>query len=107
MESHRRIQSRLSAERGQNGLRSFSFNNASDGFRLDGFYVGSVSEFRIRHDGGGIRIHQHHFIALFLQSFDRLSARIIKLAGLSDDNGAATDDENFFNVRSFWHSLNP
>ena len=61
--------------------------------RLD---VSHIGHFRVGHDGGGIGVHQHHFIAFFTQSFTSLRARIVKLTRLTDDNRPCAYDQNGF-----------
>ena len=66
-----------------------------DAERLD---VGPVGQVRIGHDGGRIRIDQHHFIAVRAQRFAGLRAGIIELAGLADDDRPGADDQNAMEI---------
>src|SRR5262249_22709134 len=70
------------------------------GDRLD---VRSIRRFGIGHDRSGIGIHQDDVVPFFAQSFACLSAAIIKLARLADDDGAGADEEYFSQVGAFWH----
>src|SRR5580704_1709539 len=97
------IESCLAANRGQERVGLFAgkdFLQIFLGQRLD---VGAVSQLRIGHDRGRIGIDQNDFVALGAQSFASLGAGIIKFASLADDDRARADDQNFLDVRTFWH----
>ena len=103
--SHRRVQTRLTANGRQKCIGPFPGNNFRHRLRRDGFHIGPIRHFRVRHDGRRIAVDQHNLITLFLQSLAGLCAGIIELAGLADDNGTGADDQDFFQVISFWHGL--
>ena len=67
-------------------LAADHFCGELDAQRLD---ISAVGQIRIGHDGGRIRIDQHHFIAVGAQRLARLRAGIIEFAGLADDDRAA------------------
>ncbi len=48
----------------------------------------------VGHDGGRVGIDQDHFNSFFPKASGRLGTGIIKLARLTYDDGAATDDKN-------------
>ena len=52
--------------------------------RLD---IGRICGARVGHDGGGVRVDQHHAIAFLAQRLARLHPGIIELAPLANDNG--------------------
>ena len=68
--------------------------------RLD---VGAVGQAGISHDGGGVAVDQHDPIALVAQHLAGLGSRVVELAGLADDDGAASDDEDGLDVGSLGH----
>ena len=70
---------------------------------IDRLDVDGVGALRVSHDGRRIGVHQDDPIALFFQSLTRLSSRIIELAGLTDDDGAGTDDEDAVEVGTLGH----
>ena len=45
----------------------------------------------VGHDGGRVRVRQHHFVALRLERLAGLCAGVIELRGLPDDNGPGTE----------------
>ena len=63
--------------------------------RLD---VGAVGRLRIGHDGGRVRVRQHHFVALGLERLAGLRAGVIKLRRLPDDDGAGAEDRGSFEM---------
>lgn len=103
MQIHGQIQRCLTAHCRKDGIRLFLLDDGGDVFRCDGFDVGSVRQIRIRHDGGGIGIHQDDPVALFLQCPRGLSTGIVEFARLPDDDGSGADDQNRFYVSSLWH----
>jgi len=54
--------------------------------------VSPIGGFRVSHDRGRIRIDQDHLVTFLPQGLACLRARVVKLAGLSDHDGAGTDD---------------
>ena len=112
-EFHGRVEARLAAERGKQHelaigaeffqLLQFAHDNFLHRLGCDRLDVSAVGKLRVGHDGGGIGIHQHHAIALFLECLTRLCARIVKLASLPNDNRTGPDDEYRMNVVPSWH----
>ena len=70
--------------------------------RLD---VGAIGKVGIGHDGGRVRVHQHHLIALLLEGLAGLRAGVVELGRLADHDRARPDHENLLNVISAWHCL--
>ncbi len=92
----RTVERRLPAHGWQNSVRTLFFNDFLDdlpGHRLN---VSGVSHRRVSHDGSRIGVHQNNAITLFAKRLAGLGAGIVKLAGLADNNGPGTDDQNAF-----------
>jgi hypothetical protein len=70
------------------------------GERLD---VGAVGELGIGHDGGRVRVDQHHLVALLAESLAGLRAGVVELGGLADHDRAGADHEDLLYVISAWH----
>ncbi len=88
----RAVQRGLPAHGRQDRVRLFlgdNFFNDLPGNRLD---VGRIRHVRIGHDGGRIRVHQNDAVTLFAQRLAGLRTGVVKLASLSNDNGAGADD---------------
>ena len=95
----RGVERGLAAHRGQERIRALLLNDARHGAPVDRLDVDGIGGVRIGHDGGRIGVHQHHPVALFAQGLAGLGPRIIKLAGLSDDDRARADDAECFRCR--------
>ena len=70
------------------------------GQRLD---ISAISEFRIGHDGGRVGIHQHHLVALSLESLAGLGPRVIEFRRLPDHDRPGANHENFGYIVPAWH----
>ena len=55
----------------------------------------------------GLRVHQHHPVALVAQRLAGLRARVVELAGLADDDRPGADDQDALDVGALWHSSSP
>jgi hypothetical protein len=64
----------------------------------DGLDVGRIGRFRVGHDGRRIAVDQDDAVALFAQRLAGLSAGVVELAGLPDDDGAGADDQDALQV---------
>ena len=72
---------------------------AVSGGDVQGFDVDMVSNVLVSHDGGGVGVDQHHLQALLLQGAAGLGTGVVELGGLTDDDGAAADDQHLFNIQ--------
>ncbi len=84
----REIESRLAADGREHGIGLFLRDDRFERFGGEWFDVGRIREVRVCHDGRGIRVDQHHAVALGFQCLHRLGAGIIELRRLPDDDGA-------------------
>src|SRR6185436_5941658 len=55
------------------------------------------------HDGRGIRIHEDDAVALLFKCLAGLRPRIIEFARLADDDRAGANDQDAFDICTFWH----
>ena len=92
----RTVQRGLAAHRGQNRIRPLLGDNLLHRLPHNRLDVGNIRHFRVGHDRGGVGIHQNDFIAFFTQSLTGLCARIVKFAGLTDNDRAGADDKDGF-----------
>ena len=99
----RKIQSGLPAHGREQGVGAFAANHLGGVFHAERLHVGAVRQIRIGHDGGGIRIDQHDFVAVALQGLARLGAGIVEFAGLSDNDGTAAHDHDAMEVVAARH----
>ena len=73
---------------------------ALDVERLD---VHGVGRGRVGHDRGGVGVHEHDLVAQAAQRLAGLGAGVVELAGLADDDGATSDDQDLVDVGSLTH----
>ena len=83
---HGEVESRLSADTRDDGIRSLISQDLCDIFQSKRLHVYLVCYRCVRHDSSRIRVAEYYLIALFLQRQTRLSARVVKLRRLSDND---------------------
>ena len=105
MEGHGGIEGRLAPQGGKKGVGLFLREDELDDFRGDGLDIGPVGKLGVRHDGGGVAVDQDNAVALLSEGLASLDAGVVKFAGLADDDGAGTDDQNRFYVGPAWHGV--
>ena len=103
VELHRKIERGLAAEGREERGGAFAHDDFLENVERERLDVGDVGKLRIGHDRGRIGVHQNDFVALFLERLARLSAGVIELASLPDDDGASADDQNRLKVGAFGH----
>ena len=101
------VQCGLAAHGGQDRVGTLFGNDLLDRLPSDGFDVGHVGRGRIGHDRCRVAVDQDDFVTLFTQSLAGLHARVVELAGLTDDDRAGANDENAFKVGALWHIISP
>ena len=94
----------LATHRGQQGVGLFLLDDPRDGLPVDRLDVDGIRHLRVRHDRGGIGVHQDDAVALLAERLARLGAGVIELTGLPDNDGAGADDQDALDVSSFGHS---
>ena len=98
LELHGEVQARLSAQGGQDGIGLLHLQHAAHGWDGQRLNVDLIRNVFIRHDRGGVGVNKHNLHALLMQGAAGLRAGIVKLRRLADDDGAGTDDKDFFNA---------
>ncbi len=68
IQRHGGVQRRLAAHGGQNGVGLFLQDNAFNAVRRNGLHIGGVRKAGVRHDGGGVGVHQNNPVAFFPQA---------------------------------------
>ncbi len=99
----RRVEAGLSAKGGQERVRPFLPEHGCQHLGGDRLDIGVIRHLGISHDGGWIRVEQHHLIAFFLERLARLRAGVVELARLADDYGAGADDANLLEIGALGH----
>ena len=103
VEVHRGVERRLAAEGGEDGVWFFGGDDLFDDLHCDRLDVRARRELRVGHDRGRVGVEQDDGVTLLRQRLARLHAGIVELAALSDDDGAAADEEDFFEVGILGH----
>ena len=101
------VQAGLAAESGHQGVRTLVADDLRHIFQREGLHVHLVGDVRVRHDGGGIGVHQDDLVPLFLEGKARLRARIVEFRGLADHDRAGTDDHHFLDICPPRHGAAP
>ena len=101
----RTVQCSLTTHGGKQGVRLFLFDDLFDRLPGDRLDVGGIGHGRVGHDGGRVGVHQDHPVALFAQRLTGLGSGVVEFARLPDHDGAGAQDQDAFNVGTFWHVL--
>ena len=105
LERQRAVQRGLAAHGRQQRVGTLFLDDLGDDLRRDRLDVGRIGQIRVGHNRRRIGVHQDDPVALFLQRLAGLSAGIIELAGLADDDRAGAYDQDRFDVSTFGHGL--
>ncbi len=106
LQLQRTVQRGLAAHGRQHRIRTLFFNDFAHHFPMNRLDVGGIGHFRVGHDGRRVGVHQNNAVTLFAQRFTRLSAGVVKLTRLTDNNRARAQNQDAFYVCTFWHCLN-
>jgi hypothetical protein len=99
----RAVQRGLAAHGGQDGIGALFGDDFFHRLPGDGLDVCHIRRGGVGHDRGGVAVDQNDLVTLFTQGLAGLYAGVVELARLADDDGARADDEDAFEVCTFWH----
>ncbi len=99
------VQCGLPAHGGQQRIRALDFNNFFYRFPGNWLDIGHIGGFRVCHDGSRIAVDQNGAIAFGFQGFARLCTRIIKFAGLTNNDRTGADNQYAFYVGTLGHDI--
>ena len=105
VQGHGGVQGGLAPESGEESVRFFLGEDMFNDLRGDGLDIGAVGEFRIGHDGGRVAVDEDHPVALLAEGFASLDAGVVEFTGLTDDDGARTDDQDGLDVSPARHGF--
>src|SRR5690606_21983782 len=97
------VERRLAAHGRQQRIGTFLLDDARNRAPVNRLDVDRIRDFRIGHDRGGIRVHQHDAETLLAQRLAGLHAGVVEFRRLADDNRTRADDQDGFDVGSFGH----
>ena len=101
------VQTGLAAQRGQQRVRALFLDYALDKLGGDGLDIGAVGKTRVGHDGRRVGVDQDDLKAILLEHLAGLGAGVVELAGLANNDGARTNDEDALDVSTFRHVSSP
>ena len=107
LELHGEVEACLPAQTRQNGVRPLVAQNLGHVFQREGLHVDLVGDVHVGHDGGGVGVDQNDLVPFLAQRQARLRARVVKLRGLSDHDGAGADHQNAVNIHALRHASSP
>ena len=100
----RTVEGCLAAHGWQDGVGALFGDDFFHRLPGDGLDVGHIGCGRVGHDRGRVAVDQDDLEPLFAQGFAGLNARIVKLTGLPNDDGACANDEDAFDVCALRHA---
>ena len=101
------VQTGLAAQRGQQRVRALFLDYALDKLGGDGLDIGAVGKTRVGHDGRRVGVDQDDLKAILLEHLAGLGAGVVELAGLANNDGARTNNEDALDVSTFRHVSSP
>ena len=104
---HGKIQSRLAADAGDDGVRPLKADDTGDIFQCQRLHVNLVRNGGVGHDGRGVAVAQNDLVALLFQGKTGLGTGIVEFRRLTDDDGAGANDQNFLQIGTFRHVTFP
>ena len=90
----RQVERGLAPQGRENGVGPLPFDDPGDTLHIEWLDVGRIGELRVGHDRRRVRVHQDHPVALAAQHPTGLGAGVVELAGLTDDDRPAPQDED-------------
>ena len=104
MQVQRAVQRGLAAHRRQDRVGALLGDDALDDFPGDRLDVGHVGRVGVGHDRGRVAVDQDHLEAFFTERLASLRAGVIEFTRLADDDRTRADDQDGFDICTFWHN---
>ena len=104
---HGKVKTRLTADSRKNGVGTLKSYDLCDIFQRQRLHIDLIGNAGIGHNGRGVGIAKNDLIAFLLECKAGLRSGIVEFRRLSDDDGAGTDDQNLFDIRSLRHCSFP
>ena len=102
-QAHGGVEGGLPAQGGQEGVGPFLGDDGGQHLGGDRLDVGGVGDVGVGHDRGRVGVDQDDADSLSAQDAAGLGAGVVELAGLPDDDGARSDDEDGADIRANRH----
>ena len=97
------VKGRLATHVGKQRVGTLPLDDLRHGLDRDGLDVGAIGRIGVGHDRGRVRVHEHDLEALTAKGLAGLGAGVVELAGLPDDDGARSDDQDLMDVAALGH----
>ncbi len=107
VKSHRGVQRGLPPERGKDGVWLLLGNDRLENGRRDGLNISLICKTRVRHDGGGVGVHQDDPDSLLPEHSTCLRPGVVKLRCLSDDDRTRANYQHTIDVIALRHYRPP
>ncbi len=104
---HGQVQAHLATQVGQNGVGLLDVEDALHHLEGHGLDVDMIGHVGVGHNGSGVGVEQNGLNALCFQGAACLSAGVVELSGLADDDGAGADDQHLFDSGVLGHFSAP
>ena len=102
---HREVQCRLATECGEQCIGAFATDDFVQNIDAQRFDVGAVGHFGVGHDGGRVRVHEHHFVTFAAEHLTGLHAGVVEFAALTNYDRAGANEHNLLDVGTLRHSF--
>ena len=97
------VERRLAADRRQHRVGPLALDDLGHDVHRERLDVGPVGQLRVGHDRRRVGVDQHDLEPLGAQRLAGLSAGVVELARLADDDGPGADDEDAVDVGALGH----
>ena len=97
------VQCGLAAHGRQDGIGTFFLDDFFNNLPGDGLDVGHIRHVGVGHDGRRVAVDEDDPVPFLAQRLAGLGAGIVEFTCLADDDWTGSDDEDAFDVCSFWH----
>ena len=102
-QAHGGVEGRLPTQGGQEGVRPLLGNDGGQDLGGDRLDVGGIGDVRVGHDRGRVGVDQDDADSLSAQDSAGLGPGVVELAGLPDDDGSRSDDQDGGDIRASRH----
>ena len=102
-ELDREVERRLAAERREQRVRALALEHGGDAREIERLDVRAVGEPRVGHDRRRVRVHDDRPVAVLAKHLQRLTARVVELARLADDDRPGADHADALEIAARGH----
>ena len=104
---HNKVQTCLTTKGAENRIRSFLEDDSFGRVKCQRFYIDTVCDGGVCHDGSRIGVDQNDFISFLTQCCAGLRTCIVEFSCLTNDNRTGTYDHDLMYILTLRHLLSP